>query len=154
MAGTRSSTRQNNDSSPSNKSDSAGTKRKAEDTSPSSAKKRGRPSKAAKEQKTIEETVPEATGEETKAVHENGTNHLTEMEDVEPERNEGESGAGDFCPAEQVLTHCSYERRGHQGGRRVVQGGERGWRVQGGPREGAQGLSWWSWYERARAGQG
>ena len=78
MAGTRSSTRQNNDSSPSSKSDSAGTKRKAEETSPSSAKKRGRP---AKEQKTLEETVPGAE------VRENGSNHLTEMEDVEPERN-------------------------------------------------------------------
>lgn len=92
MAGTRSSTRQANDSSPASKSDSAGTKRKAEETSPSSAKKRGHPSKASKEQKTLEETVPGAGAEEGKNVHENGSNHLTEMEDVEPERN----GEGEF----------------------------------------------------------
>lgn len=88
MAGTRSSTRQNNDSSPSNTSESAGTKRKAEDTSPSSTKKRGRPSKAAKEQKTLEETIPGANeAQEGKTERENASNHLTEMEDVEPERN-------------------------------------------------------------------
>lgn len=91
MAGTRSSTRQNNDSSPANKSDSAGTKRKAEETSPSSAKKRGRPSKAAKEQKTLEETV--SNGADSKDVHANGTNHLTEMDDVEPEREEKSTSA-------------------------------------------------------------
>lgn len=91
MAGTRSSTRQNNDSSPSNKSETAGTKRKAEDTSPSSAKKRSRPSK---EQKTLEETVSGAAAEESKNVHANGSNHLTEMEDVEPERN----GASESLP--------------------------------------------------------
>lgn len=88
MAGTRSSTRQNSESSPASKTESAGTKRKAEDTSPSSAKKRGRPSK---EQKTIEETVSGAATEEDNDVHANGSNHLTEMEDVEPERN----GAGE-----------------------------------------------------------
>lgn len=91
MAGTRSSTRQN-DSSPASKSDSAGTKRKAEETSPSSAKKR--PSKAAKEQKTLEQTISgadEGKNDEGKNVHENGSNHLNDMEDVEPERNgEGE----------------------------------------------------------------
>lgn len=90
MAGTRSSTRQANGSSPASKNEAAGTKRKADETSPSSAKKRGRPSKASKEQKTLEETVPGA--DEGKAVHENGSNHLTEMEDVEPERD----GEGTF----------------------------------------------------------
>lgn len=101
MAGTRSSTRQN-DSSPANKSNIAGTKRKADDSSPSSsAKKRGRASKATKEQKTLEQTLPDADDDangadakedESKSTHENGSNHLTEMEDVEPERNgEGES---------------------------------------------------------------
>lgn len=80
MAGTRSSTRQNNDSSPATNSN--GIKRKAEESSQSSAKKRGRPSK---EQPTLEETVN--GGDESKNVHENGSNHLTEMEDVEPERD-------------------------------------------------------------------
>lgn len=53
MAGTRLSTRQN--SSPQSEKSTGGTKRKAEDTSPTTTKsKRGRPSK---EQKTLEETI-------------------------------------------------------------------------------------------------
>lgn len=53
MAGTRSSARLN--SSPQSEKSTGGTKRKADDSSPSSTKtKRGRPSK---EQKTLEETI-------------------------------------------------------------------------------------------------
>ena len=60
MAGTRSSTRQAEKatSSPASAEKASGTKRKADDSSPSSAAKRGRPAKATKEQKTIEETMP------------------------------------------------------------------------------------------------
>ena len=55
MAGTRSSQRLSS-SSPQATQDSAGTKRKADEASPSGNKaKRGRPSK---EQKTLEETMP------------------------------------------------------------------------------------------------
>jgi hypothetical protein len=61
MAGTRSSQRLNS-SSPQAIKESAGTKRKADDTSPSGNKaKRGRPSK---EQKTLEETMPTGDAEE------------------------------------------------------------------------------------------
>lgn len=57
MAGTRQSARLNS-SSPQTSKDTAGTKRKAEESSPSGNKaKRGRPSK---EQKTLEETIATA----------------------------------------------------------------------------------------------
>ena len=66
MAGTRSSERLK--SSPQSEKSATGTKRKADDSSPSGAKsKRGRPSQASKEQKTLEETLP-ATGDETETV--------------------------------------------------------------------------------------
>lgn len=59
MAGTRSSARKGQDSSPPSTQSNGGTKRKAEETSPTRTKsKRGRPSKAAKEQKTLEQTMP------------------------------------------------------------------------------------------------
>ncbi len=64
MAGTRSSARIN--SSPqSEKTTNGGTKRKADDASPPASQKakRGRLSKASKQQKTIEETLP-ATGDQ------------------------------------------------------------------------------------------
>ncbi|RMY43633.1 hypothetical protein D0865_11109 [Hortaea werneckii] len=70
MAGTRSSARQaaqkNNDASPktTEKTSSGSTKRKAVSPADGAKKKRGRPSKAAKEQKTLEETVPGNDGEE------------------------------------------------------------------------------------------
>ncbi|KAI7318916.1 hypothetical protein KC315_g9901 [Hortaea werneckii] len=70
MAGTRSSARQaaqkNNDTSPktTEKTSSGSTKRKAASPADGAKKKRGRPSKAAKEQKTLEETVPGNDGEE------------------------------------------------------------------------------------------
>ena len=55
MAGTRSSARLSQGSSPQSAKSTGGTKRKAEDSSPTSTKsKRGRPSK---EQKTLEETL-------------------------------------------------------------------------------------------------
>lgn len=62
MAGTRSSARQNN-SSPQSAKSNGGTKRKADDSSPPTSQKakRGAKSKTAKEQKTIEETLPAAT---------------------------------------------------------------------------------------------
>lgn len=67
MAGTRSSARQaaQNSSSPQSAKASNGTKRKADDASSPTANsksKRGRPSKA---QATLEETMPDADGEET-----------------------------------------------------------------------------------------
>lgn len=59
MAGTRSSQRLNASSSPQSAKSEGGTKRKADDSSPAGNKsKRGRPSKAAKQQKTIEQTLP------------------------------------------------------------------------------------------------
>ena len=61
MAGTRRSARQaGTESSPPSAKSTNGTKRKAEESSPATASKpkRGRPSKAAKEQKTLEETMP------------------------------------------------------------------------------------------------
>ena len=70
MAGTRSSARQaaqkNNDSTPktTDNTSSGGTKRKAASPADGAKKKRGRPSKAAKEQKTLEETVPGNDGEQ------------------------------------------------------------------------------------------
>lgn len=55
MAGTRSSARLSQNSSPQSAKGTGGTKRKAEDSSPTSTKsKRGRPSKG---QQTLEETV-------------------------------------------------------------------------------------------------
>ena len=93
MAGTRSSARQNGDSSSPATKDSAGTKRKAEETSPSSAKKRGRPAKAAKEQKTLEETLPGAGADDESAKAPD-----TEMKDArEPEKDAdaGASGNGE-----------------------------------------------------------
>ena len=54
MAGTRSSARLN--SSPQSANSAAGTKRKADDSTPTKQSKRGRPSK---EQKTLEETLPD-----------------------------------------------------------------------------------------------
>lgn len=61
----------------------SGTKRKADDSSPSSTKsKRGRPSRALeKEQKTLEETIPDANDE-------------AEAEDAEMEE-EGANGDGE-----------------------------------------------------------
>lgn len=89
MAGTRSSARQNGDSSSPATKDSAGTKRKADDSSPSSAKKRGRPSKATKEQKTLEETLP-GTGEDKG----NGDARETEMKDAVGEgQKDAEAGS-------------------------------------------------------------
>lgn len=63
MAGTRSSNRIN--SSPQSEKATNGTKRKADDASPPASQKakRDRPSKASKQQKTIEETLP-ATGDQ------------------------------------------------------------------------------------------
>ncbi|KAH9827579.1 hypothetical protein Tdes44962_MAKER02837 [Teratosphaeria destructans] len=73
MAGTRSSARLA--SSPSSQKSAAtpqGTKRKADEPSPPNSKsKRGRPSKASKEQKTIEETLTEGNGDSTKEVEPN-----------------------------------------------------------------------------------
>ena len=74
MAGTRSSARQaaqkeNSTSSPqSNRAPSSASKRKADASSPASATeaKRGRPSKTSKEQKTLEETVPNTKSREEK----------------------------------------------------------------------------------------
>lgn len=65
MAGTRSSARQAaNSSSPPSTQSNGGTKRKADESSPSTTKaKRGRPSKASKEQKTLEQTMPDAATE-------------------------------------------------------------------------------------------
>ena len=64
MAGTRSSARLN--SSPQSANSASGTKRKADDTTPTSKAKRGRPSK---EQKTLEETLAGAEDDtETKDV--------------------------------------------------------------------------------------
>lgn len=60
MAGTRSSSRlsgqngNNNNSSPQSEKSASGTKRKADDATPSGKAKRGRP---AKDQKTLEETI-------------------------------------------------------------------------------------------------
>ena len=79
MAGTRSSTRQN-DSSPQSEKSTGGTKRKAEDSSPSSTKaKRGRPSK---EQKTLEETV--------------GTDNAVDEVDESKAENGDANGEGGF----------------------------------------------------------
>jgi len=63
MAGTRSSARKaaGSNSSPPSANSTNGTKRKADTSSPATNKsKRGRPSKASKEQKTLEETMPDA----------------------------------------------------------------------------------------------
>ena len=58
--GTRSSARLSANSSPQSAENNSGTKRKAEDSPTSSKSKRDRPSKASKEQKTIEETMTAA----------------------------------------------------------------------------------------------
>lgn len=71
MAGTRSSARVANGSSPATEN---GTKRKADDSSPSSSAKKGR--KGEKEQKTIEETMS-TDNQET------GKYHDTEMKDAQ-----------------------------------------------------------------------
>ncbi|KAF2772545.1 hypothetical protein EJ03DRAFT_306890 [Teratosphaeria nubilosa] len=104
MAGTRSSARLA--SSPSSQKSAAtpkGTKRKADESSPASSKsKRGRPSKASKEQKTIEETLTEGNGDSTDGVVPNeqpeaGANeHPTGTTDnaINDETN-GEAEAGD-----------------------------------------------------------
>lgn len=81
MAKTRSSTGAVGSSPQSDKTSptkNSGTKRKADEASPSSKAKRGRPSKA-KEQKTLEETMPDA--EEEQAVSkEEGPNDSELME--------------------------------------------------------------------------
>ena len=83
MAGTRSSARLNS-SSPQTANDAAGTKRKADESSPSGNKaKRGRPSK---EQKTLEETISGNNVEQPDETK--GTTEPTEMADV---TGEGES---------------------------------------------------------------
>lgn len=89
MAGTRRSARQaagTNSSPPSSAKTSNGTKRKADDSSPAAAtKKRGRPSKASEEQKTLEETMPNAE-------QQNGENDV-EMKQAEAGANgEGKDG--------------------------------------------------------------
>ncbi|KAK4549003.1 hypothetical protein LTR36_008776 [Oleoguttula mirabilis] len=86
MAGTRSSARQaaqNSSSPPSSAKSNGGTKRKAETSSPASTTKpkRGRPSKASKEQKTLEETMPET--------REPKQQDDTEMEQAGPETSSG-----------------------------------------------------------------
>ncbi|KAK5705522.1 hypothetical protein LTR97_002641 [Elasticomyces elasticus] len=91
MAGTRRSARNaGTSSSPPSASSTNGTKRKADDASPATASKpkRGRPSKASKEQKTLEETMP-------------AVDDSTEQQDVEMTETKPESGAngeaeGDF----------------------------------------------------------
>ncbi|KAK3068349.1 hypothetical protein LTR53_014165 [Teratosphaeriaceae sp. CCFEE 6253] len=85
MAGTRRSARQSGNGStpPSSAKSSNGTKRKADDSSPAttaSKPKRGRPSKAPKEQKTLEETMP-------------GNGEAGEQEDVEMTHAGAESAA-------------------------------------------------------------
>ncbi|KAK5119500.1 hypothetical protein LTR85_007600 [Meristemomyces frigidus] len=92
MAGTRSSARQaaQTSSSPPSAKSNGGTKRKADTSSPAATtkSKRGRPSKASKEQKTIEETMPET--EESKQQDE------TEMKQDESEANGGAEGKDAF----------------------------------------------------------
>ncbi|WPH00446.1 Hypothetical protein R9X50_00327500 [Acrodontium crateriforme] len=91
MPGTRSSARLSGSqpgSSPQTQSDKgSAVKRKADDSnSPSSAKKkRGRPSKADKEQKTLEETMPFTDEKNNQAE--------SETNDVEPEKNGHQNGA-------------------------------------------------------------
>lgn len=92
MAGKRSSARQaaqNSSSPPSAKSNGA-TKRKADTKSPTSTSKpkRGRPSKASKEQKTLEETMPDT--KESKQQDD------TEMQHAESDANGGAEGEKAF----------------------------------------------------------
>ncbi|TKA77769.1 hypothetical protein B0A55_04686 [Friedmanniomyces simplex] len=85
MAGTRRSARQaRTSSSPPSAKSTNGTKRKADESSPATASKpkRGRPSKASKEQKTLEETMP-------------GNDESKDQQDVEMTQPESESGAKD-----------------------------------------------------------
>ncbi|KAK0249556.1 hypothetical protein B0A54_15944 [Friedmanniomyces endolithicus] len=85
MAGTRRSARQaGTESSPPSAKSTNGTKRKAEESSPATASKskRGRPSKAAKEQKTLEETMP-------------ATDDTEEQQDVEMSQPANESDVKD-----------------------------------------------------------
>ena len=87
MAGTRSSARLSNQGSspPSGKGSGGATKRKADDTSSSTpTRKRGRPSKASKQQKTLEETLPDADKQD-------GERDEEEMKDAEASTGEGES---------------------------------------------------------------
>ena len=94
MAGTRSLARLSQGSSPQSAKSSGGTKRKADDSSPSSGKaKRGRPSK---EQKTLEETMSTTDNDNTNAndnesigAQAKGTEDA-QPKDTEPS-NEGES---------------------------------------------------------------
>ncbi len=92
MAGTRSSQRLN--SSPQSETGTAGTKRKAEDASPPSAgkAKRGRPYKAGKEQKTIEDTLP--------VTEEKADDGDVEVKDAPPaeEANGGGEGGSSALP--------------------------------------------------------
>lgn len=85
MAGTRSSARLN--SSPQSENSAAGTKRKAEDSTPTKKSKRGRPSK---DQKTLEETVS-ATDDHTET---NGGDVEDEGIDVNGELNDQPSRNG------------------------------------------------------------
>lgn len=87
MAGTRSSARLSG-SSPQSAKSTNGTKRKADDSSPSGTKaKRGRPSKAAKEQKTLEETISTVPGANAEA---------KDAQDTEMADAEG-GGKGEAC---------------------------------------------------------
>jgi hypothetical protein len=88
MAGTRSSARLN--SSPQSDKSAGGTKRKAEDPSPPSSikAKRGRPSKASKEQKTLEETIP------TTDANAEDEDEGIDMTDADPESKTEANGAG------------------------------------------------------------
>lgn len=101
MAGTRSSARQaaaNDSSPPSSAKSAAGTKRKADASSPANGKaKRGRPAKA-KQQKTLEETMPdtgaEAGGDEDKDDNEKEDGGVADVEMAEAgAAAEGQSSA-------------------------------------------------------------
>ncbi|RMY78365.1 hypothetical protein D0863_00731 [Hortaea werneckii] len=101
MAGTRSSARQaaqkNNDMSPktTDKTSSGSTKRKAAIPADGAKKKRGRPSKAAKEQKTLEETVPGNDGEEgqqNEGQHETHPGNANEEGEESSEAKHSENG--------------------------------------------------------------
>ncbi|KAK5115774.1 hypothetical protein LTR62_000863 [Meristemomyces frigidus] len=101
MAGPRRSARtsgQATSSSPPSAKSNAGTKRKADDSSPAiteTKKKRGRPSNASKQQKTLEETMPDVDGDQ----HGTNGNENGHDEDVEMKQAESvadEQGNGDF----------------------------------------------------------
>ncbi|KAK0317556.1 hypothetical protein LTR82_011325 [Friedmanniomyces endolithicus] len=107
MAGTRRSARQaGTESSPPSAKSTNGTKRKAEESSPATASKpkRGRSSKAAKEQKTLEETMPTS----------NDTEEQPDVEMSQPanESDAKDDGNGEFKRADGCwgwLDKASYE---------------------------------------------